>query len=1052
MRIFSKKSRARIFTLLLGGVLCASASAGVVTLVEKAGATTSYDKPEVMKIETLVDEYADLRAVNSDGGGHSIMNHYWKVNQANSYETATTSGHYFLGIFDKVGYNANNPVEHDGDVGIWYDIAETENNTASSRKIVGIGYKLQSSKATENGGYGVISFRTRWTTGTGDISLGMMVETGSPHARWQDNGSEGYWIGLSEENVNIVEFGSSIGMSYFEEAVAYTNTPANNDELVITYGVWQSAETVRSIYIKVENKTQGNVAYETTVEDSDLTNNAVYANGTFSIAKTASSYEGMTTDPKLLIAGIDEPLFADGYAEEYSLKNTSYSVYEGEKLPALTDDGYAWVDADETAVTSKTEYDATYAYDYYGNTFAVPVKVAVQVRNAAYETIPEVKKIETLVDSRSDLVAVNGYSYDPTLGKYWALNQEGAVSTSSDRYFLGIYDEVGHNANNPVEHDGDLGVWYDREKTEANTTHTSKLVTAGFKLNSAEAKANGGYGVISFRTRWTTGNGDLSLGMMVNPIIGLARWQENNKTGYWIGLSEEKVNILEYGTAAAYFVEGVAYTNKPANNDELVITYGVWELNTAERAIYLKVENKTQENIAYENLVVDTDITNNTVYANGTFSIAKTAPSYDGMTTDPKLLLAGIDEPLFTPSYALTDTAYSVTEGQTLPTLTEQGYAWADDEELAVYGTEEYDAIYTFDYYGKSISLPTTVEVQVTALPRVTLQLMNGTTELYTDSLLVGESVKLDTLSLENVDTIIGWRLGESAELLRPDTTFTASAEDEGETVVYNVVDMDMQQYDGASIRTTVDANGNGGLRFVAMFNTDDWAANAAYIQSAYGVIVPADDATYYTEANGFTAEAYTLGAQNESFKGKTAYSSEEFGMENADGYSLYTITMTNVKYANYNRTFASMTYITVEYANGDTMTFETNEVKRSVYEVALAAKAHHQANDNAIYNAAHLKVIDGYIANVVDVTYDGDTLSVVDREGHGLARPYAPDGQSKVEGNAVTLVLSGVEADSLLAKEEFAPVWYTANGSTKRYKAEVVYNDGTATVTFTIG
>ncbi len=674
---------------------------------------------------------------------------------------------------------------------------------------------------------------------------------------------------------------------------------------------------------------------------------------------------------------------------------------------------------------------------------------------AAYEK-PEAVKIETLVNEHEDLVAVNsgdgGWS---VMDNWWKVNKASSYGTANGTLFLGIFDKKGYNANNPIEYDGDVSIWLDRAATDTDTKSTSQVVGIGYKLKTTKITSKGGYGILSFRTKWDASTGDLALGMMVDPTSSYARWDNNGAVGYWFGLEADKVNLVEGSNVAMQ--TPAAYANAPAEGDVLVITYGVWESAEEQRSIYLKIENETQDNIAYETTVVDTDLTNNAVHTTaasgllGTFCISKSKDSYAEMTKDPTLLVAGVDEPLMANgSYSLTGTSYSAYEGDTLPALTEEGYAWANPEEKAVFGKTEYDATYSYEYYGNR-SVPVTVPVAVTPAPRVELQLKKGATELYKESLLIGESVKFDTLTLDNVDTVLGWTKGDSDELLRLDTTFTADAADEGKTIVYNVVDMDMKQYEGASIRTTVDERGNGGLRFVAMFNTEDWAANAAYVKNAYGVIVPADDATYYTEADGFTAAAYALGAQNDSFKGQEAHSGEQFNLQGAEGYSLYTIAMTDVKYANYNRTFASMTYITVAYADGSEETFETNAVKRSVYEVAVAAKAHHQANNNAVYSAKQMQVIDGYIANVVDVSYDGTTLAVADRESHGLVRPYVLDGASKVEGNVVTLTLTSVVENSLLANSESAPVWYTANGETNRYKAAVAYENGTATVTFTI-
>ncbi len=1060
MRIFSKQSRTRLLTLLLGGALCASTVVGVATLTEKADAETSYAKPEAVNIETLVDKYADLVAVNSSGGGWSVMDNYWKVNKETSYKTATSDGNLFLGIFDKKGYNENNPVEYDGDVGIWLDRAATDNNTTSSSQVVGIGYKLQSSKITSNGGYGLLSFRTKWDASTGDLALGMMVEPTSPYARWNDNLATGYWIGLTGEDVNIVE-GANVAM---QSAEAYANAPVEGDELVITYGVWQSAEAERSIYVKVENKTQNNTAYEKTVVDTNLTDNKVFTKngalaGTFCMTKSKVSYAEMSKDPSLLVAGIDQPLMTGSYTEKYSLKNTSYVVYEGKTLPTLTDSGYAWADPTETADASKTEYDATYSFDYYGKKASVPVTVAVQVKNPAYDSMPEVRNIETLVDEYADLLVIDGSSSGAILGgENTPVNQSDSAMILSGRYALGLYDQAdSSNAKNPVKYDGNVGLWYDKEKTAA-TTGSGTEISVGYKLQSAEAKANGGYGIISFRTKWTTGNGDLSLGMLTSTTSGYGRWQNGGGSGYWIGLTATAVNIIEnISNKASNLQTNVAYTNTPSNGDELIITYGVWALNEdTQRAIYVKVYNATTGNVAYEGLVIDENLEDNTVAKNGgelagTFCIAKAAASRTNaaITADPVLLVAGIDQPLMTDCYSLTDTSYVATEEETLPDL-DSGYAWKNPTEKAVADKTEYDATYSFTYYGKAISLPVTVAVQVNALPRVTLKLMDGATELYTERVKAGNTVNFGTLSIENIDTIIGWKLGESTDLLRPDTTFTAREEDNGKEIVYHVVDMDMKQYEGAAIRTTVDENGNGGLRFIAMFNSDDWTANATYIQNAYGVIVPSDDAAYYTKEGGFTEAAYALGAENESFKGMDAYTNEKFNLNDADNYSLYTITMTDVKYANYNRTFASMTYITVTYADATTEIFETNAVMRSVYEVAVMAKSHDAASETKIYSKQQMAVIEGYIANVVDVQYDDTTLTVADRENHQLVRPYVLDAASTVVSNQVTLILTVAE-DSLLAKNEYAPVWYTANGNTQRYKATVVYANGTATVSFTI-
>ena len=274
-------------------------------------------------------------------------------------------------------------------------------------------------------------------------------------------------------------------------------------------------------------------------------------------------------------------------------------------------------------------------------------------------------------------------------------------------------------------------------------------------------------------------------------------------------------------------------------------------------------------------------------------------------------------------------------------------------------------------------------------------------------------------------------------------------------TVAFNVVDVDFKILAGAAIRTTVDENGNGGIRFVAMFNSSDWTALVnKYITGAYGMIVPADDTTYFN--NGFTAEAISLYLQAENnFVQKTALSYEDFYLteEQAGGYAMYSFALTNIKYKNYTRAFAGGAFIEVTYADGSTQIFETaydaKDNCRSVYQVSIAALSAHAASENGIYSNKQIAVLEGYVANVVDVEYVENTFAVADREGHGVVRPYTLVSGTNVEG-VVTLVLS-VADDSLLALNEFAPVYVTANGTTTRYVATVSYAAGQATLTFTM-
>lgn len=162
------------------------------------------------------------------------------------------------------------------------------------------------------------------------------------------------------------------------------------------------------------------------------------------------------------------------------------------------------------------------------------------------------------------------------------------------------------------------------------------------------------------------------------------------------------------------------------------------------------------------------------------------------------------------------------------------------------------------------------------------------------------------------------------------------------------------------------------------------------------------------------------------------------------------------------------MAYITVSYGDGgENLVFKTafdaKKNSRSVYEVAVKAYG-----DKDKYSSTQVEVIEGYIANVIDVQKKADgSFALVDRLGHNVACAYTLVDGSLSE-NVVTLNLSGVAADSMLAatfndadlqaqSAVRAAVWYSVegeNGVATVYRATITAYDaanGTATITFTV-
>ncbi|MBQ7369137.1 MAG: hypothetical protein IJW60_05475, partial [Clostridia bacterium] len=537
MNIFSKKNRTRLFTLLLGGVMCASTAAGVSALVgTKTASADEYAKPETTKIETLVDSWSNLGAINQYGIKDIAINASpaWNINTTDS--GMTSGNRYALAVYNKTGLNENNPVDYDGNVGIWYDMQKTKDDTNSTAKQANIGFKLMSSTITSNGGYGIISFRTKWTTGNGAMSLGMMVRTNTGYTLWNDNGKIGYWIALQESNVQIVEYNT--GIAYMVKDAAYTNTPANGEDLVITYGIWQSAETARSIYLKVE-KTDGTVCYENTVVDADLTSNNVTENGTFAIAKGAGSYDNMTADPVLCVGGVEKPLMDVELSE-----SKKFDVGTNLSDVTLSNTAYALVGTEGTIAEGTNNYDVKIA-NYYGKATGKVGTVAITSREDYSAYSQYIEKLETLVDGRADisfsnangsLVAGDSATYDGV----W-----NGTGMDVGKFKMANYDDTA-NANGMLDYDGNIAITLDY--TSAGTRYCG----AAMQLNgqTAYAETNGdGYGIISFRTKYENqSKAYLSLGMMQSKgSYLLADKYCNNSYGYWIKVTTDgAINVYKY--------------------------------------------------------------------------------------------------------------------------------------------------------------------------------------------------------------------------------------------------------------------------------------------------------------------------------------------------------------------------------------------------------------------------------------------------------------------------------------------------------------------------
>lgn len=1066
MKLFSTKNRQRALSLILSGLACVATASGVALLdgiiVGSADVQTDIANATV-KIEDLIETTADFNVIEARGSG-------WKsgADTAFNWNGGTVMwGHNKNDMAVRTSSVAGDGsvVDYDGNLAVWTD---DQTSTHKDGTWTGVGFQI--AKATPYAqtlgqeGYGVINFRTRYDAQWNKAALNIMASPKYGSVFNDNNGRGGYSFHISGGKISFNEDRTTgnIPVAINASGLGFSETPADNDIWDVTYGVLKNGET-NVIYLKIDKWNETSSSWTTitdfTYTDDNLADNEYNVAGkAFSLIFCGPTTKANNNNCGVLLAGVDEPINAKGAWTE--------TVTAGKKLSEITlsRNGYTAVNADESVAVGTKDYAVGKTVDYYGKSVNTTAYVTLtgEIIVTADQFAGATTNIENIIDSTADFNVVTASNKDNShVANTLDWNGEGNILNN-----VMVYAEnKGAAQSTYLDYDGNLALWMN----ETESTGTSWWCGVGYQFMAKTTYAQNageGYGLIRFRMNYDIELGPISLNMMSRRGVGYLV-HDQGKAGYAFNLMENGTIKFTESTQSGDLVVRTAPTytaTAPKDNDVLDITYGVYKYSDSINVLYLNIDR--YNGTAWDNICkytyVDADLSDNNFGAagqNGAFSIVSCVNLKKDTPKMPGLLLAGVNEPILADVAAEAKklSGYDVDESEGYATLGDiqlpENYAWKNSNTALELGTTEYDATYSYAYYGVQNVMDVKVPVTLTGV-RTTVELKDGENVLYTETLKSGESFAFNTATLTGVDTVIGWTAEGNNDLLNPNYTFTAT---ESGTFVFNVVDMNFKLLDGASIRTTVDEKGNGGIRFVAMFDSSDWADLAKYITGAYGMIVPADDATYFN--NGFTAEARALYQKAENnFVGKTALSYADFYLteEQAGGYAMYSFALTNIKYKNYNRAFAGAAFITVTYADGSTQTFETaydaEKNCRSVYEVAIAALSAHAAAENGLYSNKQLAVLEGYVSNVVDVEYNAteNTFAVVDREGHGIARPYTVVSGEKAEGNVVTLVLTASET-SLLAVNNQAPVYITIGQVTTRYVASVSYANGQATLTLTM-
>lgn len=662
---------------------------------------------------------------------------------------------------------------------------------------------------------------------------------------------------------------------------------------------------------------------------------------------------------------------------------------------------------------------------------------------------PVARKIESFVDETSDV----NIGAAANVRSVWI---DDGVENGTN---YNIYTKVTDDDTNANKYDGNISI--------ESTAGSNQGAGVNLKWTSK-------FDMIQFRMTYYSGAA-YTFGMMRaydyahyqfgnTGVGGFAIAIQNNNLGFRrYDASKKAISAFENhsGWSGAGFKRNA--NGGVQDGDSFIVTYGIYPTTYTNSdgetkdayAIYFKSEYAAN-GYTIEKTVYDTGFSS--LYLRLADDLRFSIGYHRNVSTkNPKMSIEGVNKPLFTKGLYDTNIETSYDEGAELSTVTlPENYSWKDATQKLVFGTNEYLANYTFDYHEKTCVLSAKVNIlNILTQARTVAQFYVDGNHITTLSGKVSDSAVLNFVDVQYSvsDTVaIGWlaEIDGVNKLYPLDYEWTVIEE---ANLTFNLATVDFKVYNGASIRTQTTFEYAGGLRFLAMYNSEDMANYQAFIKNAYGVIVPSNDPTYF--ANGaFTTDALAKNGGDMLKTSAYTYEDVHFASDYSE-YGFYTFAISNIKYHNYNRQFAAVNYIVIEYADGTTKDILSNYIERSVYDVAVSTMIDEEHPFEDSYSEDAQATIKGYVANVIELEFDGTELNAYDINDLGLVKPYESITVEYDAYNNVTLTLT-VDAQSILATEEenaYAPVvindFSSGTSVLKYYQAKLVYNDGTATITF---
>ena len=293
----------------------------------------------------------------------------------------------------------------------------------------------------------------------------------------------------------------------------------------------------------------------------------------------------------------------------------------------------------------------------------------------------------------------------------------------------------------------------------------------------------------------------------------------------------------------------------------------------------------------------------------------------------------------------------------------------------------------------------------------VTVQDANGTV-IDTKAIVEGETYQFPTTG---VSDLIGWSYADGLYPLGYEIVVDTD-------VTIQAVCLDVDVVDGASVRIS-NANGYyGGMRFTVKVNTAQAAALGNQV-SVHGLLIPTD----LIEGDFDINEA---GVQDKVL---------ENGVE-ANGITTYYITLTEIRYHNFNRMYSARAYASVTYANGDVASFATEYTEknnaRSPY--AVAVKAHNDTQEYSKYDKAQKDILDSYIQFTVQLNENYEVLDDVVMANYTVSKETA-------ETTTLSITFTNIPDDFKAYNKLPVSIW--KNGQEARMVCECTWNGNVAII-----